>query len=119
MAGTGLSSEGPDEAGPGGPLPPDLRLLKWLVLVLTATMIAGIIALVALLATRLPGAPGGGGASGPEAFLPEGLRLPEGARPTAVTRGEGWLAVVTDRGEILLYDAATGALRQRLSVTAP
>ena len=75
-------------------------------------MILGIVALVLLLYTRLPG-----GTTAPVAVpaLPEAIVLPEGAVPQAVTAGPGWWAVVTEAGEILIFDA-TGTLRQRLAV---
>ncbi|MCL4187517.1 MAG: hypothetical protein KJZ85_07900 [Rhodobacteraceae bacterium] len=94
-----------------GPLPPELRLLKWLVIGLTATMVAGLAAVVWLLAVRLPATFG----AGPPA-LPAGLALPAGAEPLAVTYGRGWVAVVTAEDEILLYDAASGRLRQRVAI---
>jgi hypothetical protein len=36
-----------------------------------------------------------------------------------VTFGRDWIAVVTDTGELLILDAATGALRQRVAIGAP
>jgi Family of unknown function (DUF6476) len=92
-------------------LSPDLRFLKWLVAALAGTMIAGLITIVALLVTRLPDA-----ATRPS--LPNGITLPDGAKAEAVTFGRGWLAVVTDKGEIIVLDAATGAVRQRFRMDA-
>ncbi len=93
------------------PAPADLRGLRFLrvlVTLLTATMIIGIVAMVALLYTRLPGA-----SSAPTVpNLPEALALPEGAVPQAVTAGPGWWAVVTDAGDILLFDADGAFLRR-------
>ncbi|MCC6306641.1 MAG: hypothetical protein IT545_15800 [Rhodobacteraceae bacterium] len=96
---------------PGGPLPPELSLLKWLVVGLAATMAAGLAVVVWLLAVRLPAAI----APAPPA-LPATIVLPAGEAPFAVTRGRGWLAVVTESDEILVYDATTGALRQRVTI---
>lgn len=90
------------------PLPPGLRLLKALVIVLMVVMIAGLIAIVWLLVTRL----------GPPAALPalpEAVILPDGARPAAVTFARDWLVVVTEDGEILLYPRAGGAPVRRLA----
>jgi hypothetical protein len=42
--------------------------------------------------------------------------LPEGARALAFTQGRDWYAVVTERDEILIFDRATGALRQRVAI---
>ena len=90
--------------------PPELRFLKLLVIALAGVMIAGIIAIVALLALRLPQP------AAPLA-LPERVVLPEGARPEAVSFGRDWVLVVTEGAtgtEALVYDRATGALRQRV-----
>jgi hypothetical protein len=114
------TSQGSDQAAPGGPaprglapqdLPPDLRLLKGLVTALTATMIGGLLILIALFVTRLPktAAPAG-------PVLPPGLELPAGTAPRAVTFGTGWVAVVTDKDQILVFDAATGTLRQTVTL---
>lgn len=82
-----------------------MRALQWLVIALTATMIAGIVVVVAVVVQRMPR---------PEPYpaLPEGLTLPEGAVAEAVTFGRGFIAVVTRDGRILILDRATGALRQ-------
>lgn len=85
-----------------------LALLRWLVIVLTATMIAGLIVLIGLFVTRFP-APAAPG-------LPDRIALPPGEAATAVTFGPGWYAVVTESGAILIYDRTTGALRQRVEI---
>ncbi|MFO1174452.1 MAG: DUF6476 family protein [Paracoccaceae bacterium] len=94
-------------------LPPDLVFLKRLVTVLTVTMILGLIIVIGLLVTRL-----GGLRTGPEALLPAHLSLPDGAKAQAVTLGKGWVAVVTDHDEIVILDAATGAVRQRVTLSS-
>ncbi|GAB1480711.1 DUF6476 family protein [Paracoccaceae bacterium] len=93
-------------------LPPSLRFLKALVIILMITMIAGLIAVVTLLVTRLPD---------PNAAprLPEGLALPEGAVPAAVTLGTGWIAVVTEDDRILIFLTADGRLLQEVKVDLP
>ena len=55
-----------------GPLPPSLRLLKSLVILLMLSMIGGVLAVVWLLVTRLPQAMEAGPA------LPEAITLPQG-----------------------------------------
>ncbi len=91
-------------------MPPHLRFLKTLVTVLTATMIFGLLTIIALLVIRLPGP-----AAGP--VLPDAVKLPEGVIASAVTFGPGWYAIVTEGGaEILIFDAASGVLRQRVAV---
>ena len=103
---------------PGAP-PPDpalagtLRFLKILVAALAATMILGLITIVALLVIRLPG--GTAADPGDLPALPAAVLLPDGAKAEAVTFGRGWVAVVTTAGEILIYDRATGALRQTVA----
>lgn len=90
-------------------LPGGLVWLKWLVILLMVTMILGVITVVGLLVTRMP--------DGNVPVLPETLVLPDGARAQAVTAGPGWWAVVTEDGRILIFDRATGALRQEVAIT--
>ena len=87
-----------------------LRLLKTLVTVLTVVMIAGFLVLIAALVIRLNADP---------LPLPDRVTLPDGAEARAFTQGTDWFAVVTDGDEILIYDRATGALRQRVAVEPP
>ena len=89
-------------------LPPSLRFLKWLVIVLTATMIVGVITVVGLLVTRMPNG------AAPVA-MPDRLALPEGVRPAAVTMGRDFIAVVTDDDRILIF-GRDGTLRQEVEV---
>lgn len=74
---------------------------------LTLTLILGVITIVGLLVTRLPLTQATGFA--------ENLALPAGAEPQAITRGEGWFAVVTRDGRILIFDAA-GKLTQEVQI---
>ena len=90
------------------PAIPELRFLKGLVTVLTATMILGVLAIVALLVTRLPAAP---------VPLPETIELPDGAVVTAFTRGPDWWAVATE-DSILVYDLG-GTLAQTIAIERP
>ena len=97
-------------------LPPSLRLLKTLVIILTITMIAGVITVVGLLVTRMPrlGAPPGPSSATPTpAALPPELTLPAGTRAAAVTMGQGWIGVVTDDGCVLIF-LPDGQLHQEL-----
>lgn len=93
-------------------LPPSLRFLKALVIVLTLTMIIGVIMIVWVIVTRMPQAMRGL----PE--LPTEVVLPEGAAALAFTQGKDWFAVVTDTDEILVFDRATGALRQTVRISS-
>lgn len=86
----------------------NLKFLRRLVTILTGTMIAGVLVIIALLVIRLmqPAGPS----------LPETITLPEGAAASAFTMGRGWYAVVTEGGEILIYDPQSGDLRQRIAI---
>ena len=86
-----------------------VRILQWLVIGLTASMMVGVIAVVAVVVTRFPKAP--------TPPLPETLALPDGARALAVTQGTDWVGVVTDDNRILIFNRATGALRQTVTLT--
>ncbi len=101
----------PDPVMPDPVLPPSLRFLKWLVILLTLTMIIGVITVVGVLVTRMPQA---FSASAPA--LPDGFVLPKGAQAEAVTFGKGWIAVVTDDARILIF-GKDGTLRQEVAVT--
>ncbi|MFM2355034.1 MAG: hypothetical protein RLZZ528_770 [Pseudomonadota bacterium] len=92
-------------------LPPTVRFLKILVTVLAGTMIAGLITIIALIVIRFPALT----ATAPA--LPASVTLPEGEVARAVTFGTGWIAVVTEEDEILILDAGTGTLRQRIAIT--
>lgn len=91
-------------------LPPDLRFIKRLVVVLTSVMIVGLIVLIGLLVTRLGMAPA-------PLSLPDQITLPEGAQPEAVTLASRWVVVMTREHEILLFDRASGALRHRIEIS--
>jgi hypothetical protein len=84
-----------------------LKRLMRLVTVLTAVMIGGLILVVGLMAAKLlaPAVP----------VLPEAIHLPDGAHARTVTAGEGWVLVLTDADEVLVFDVA-GTLRQRVKV---
>ena len=84
---------------------PELRLLRWLVTGLALVMGLGMVALVALLWLRL------GQPMLPD--LPDAITLPDNAQAQAVTFARDWIVVVTDAGEVLLYDRS-GALRDRV-----
>ncbi|MFT4014829.1 MAG: DUF6476 family protein [Paracoccus sp. (in: a-proteobacteria)] len=92
------------EPGPEEVLPM-LRWLRLLVTALAVVMGVGVLAIVALLWLRLSQAPL------PE--LPAQIHLPQGASPAAITFAHDWLVVVTETGEVLLYDAQ-GRLRDRV-----
>ena len=82
-----------------------------MVTVLTAVMILGLLLIVGLLVIRyqrpspLP--------------LPDAITLPDGAQVQSVTYGPGFYAVISDDGQLRLYDRATGALRQTVTLDLP
>jgi hypothetical protein len=89
------------------PVPPDVRFVKRLVIVLTSVMIVGIAVIVGLLALRLSAPPA----------LPQELDLPDGVTAGAVTLARDWVLVLdADGTEVLLFDRATGALRHRVAL---
>ena len=89
------------------PEPAGLRFLRVLVTVLTAVMIAGIVGILGLIWHRYNNA---------RAPLPEVITLPDGTVATAYTQGNDWYAVVTGDNRILVFDRATGRLRQDLQI---
>ena len=98
-------SDTPIEPG----LPPSLRLLKVLVIVLMITMICGVITVVGLLVTRMPNAN-----SLPPA-LPASLQMPAGAMAQAITTAPGWIGIVTTDNRILIF-TPQGALQQEITI---
>ena len=89
--------------------PANLKFLRLLVTSLTAIMIVGVLVVIALLVTRLRD-------TGPQ--LPAEITLPDGARATAFTQGQGWYAVVTDDNRLLVFNRTSGALVQERAITA-
>ena len=78
-----------------------------MVTVLTAVMIAGILGILGLIWARYSNA---------SAPLPEVITLPSGARASTFTQGADWYAVVTTDNQILIFDRASGKLRQTLQI---
>ena len=90
--------------------PATLKFLARLVTVLTATMIVGVLVIVGLLVTRLQRD------ETPAPALPAEITLPGGATARAVTWGDDWYAVVTGDDRILIYDRASGEMRQTVDI---
>ncbi|MBO9446172.1 DUF6476 family protein [Ruegeria sp. R14_0] len=86
---------------------PQLRLLRRMVMLLTAVMIGGVLVTFALIVIRL---------SDRTPTLPDQVELPDGAKAQAVTIGNNWYAVVTDDNRILIFDKTTGKQRQEITV---
>ncbi|HEY9037806.1 MAG TPA: DUF6476 family protein [Roseovarius sp.] len=88
--------------------PAMVKYLRVLVTALTATMIIGFIIIVALFVTRFTG--------GKDVTLPASIALPDGTVASAFTQGGDWYAVVTAEDDILIFDRATGQLRQTIRI---
>ncbi|MEM7732632.1 MAG: DUF6476 family protein [Pseudomonadota bacterium] len=102
-------ADSPQSNSQSSPVDPGtVKYLRWLVTILTATMVLGFIVIVVLFVIRFSDA------FGPE--LPEVITLPDGSQPLAFTQGAGWYAVVTKEDQILIYDRETGDLRQTLQI---
>ncbi|WP_425080818.1 DUF6476 family protein [Ruegeria arenilitoris] len=86
---------------------PQLRLLRRMVMLLTAVMIGGVLVTFALIVIRL---------SDRTPALPDQIELPDGAKAQAVTIGSNWYAVVTDDNRILIFDKTTGRQRQEITI---
>ncbi|MEM8537947.1 MAG: DUF6476 family protein [Pseudomonadota bacterium] len=104
------NSPDPEPVDPQTMDPKLVTYLRRLVTVLTTVMIVGLLVIVGLFVTRFSDM------AQPNLALPEVIVLPDGATPTAYTRGEGWYAVVTEDSEILIFDAKTGELIQEILV---
>jgi hypothetical protein len=88
--------------------PGNLRFLRVLVTILTATMIIGLLAIFALLVMRF--------SAQTALLLPDTITLPSGTAATAFTQGPDWYAVVTTTDEILIFNRADSTLRQTLQI---
>ena len=89
--------------------PANLKFLRRLVTTLTAVMIVGVVVLISLVVIRLSG-------GAPALAVPDVIELPDGAVATAFTQGADWYAVVTEGDTILIYDRASGDLRQQVQI---
>ena len=89
----------------------NLRFLRRLVTLLMLVMIIGLVTIIGLFVIRL---------QPPEAArlsLPDSINLPDGAIAEAFTQAKDWYAVVTNDNRILVFDRATGELRQTVEIT--
>ena len=90
-----------------------VRYLKTLVTAMTLTTIVGLVVLVGVVVMRFS-------QTSPDQMstpaLPDQITLPDGVTADAVTFGPDWYLVVSGGNEILIFDRATGALRQRVAI---
>lgn len=104
-------------------LPANLRFLRVLVTTLAITMIAGLLTIVGLLVMRFSAQPDPETVSAAAISqstdlteLTSALTLPDGTQPRAVTLTEDLLLVVTTAATLLIYDRASGTLRQTVAL---
>ena len=96
------------------PEPANLRFLRILVTILTATMILGLLTIVGLFVIKFMGP------ATARLTLPDEITLPAGENAQAVTQGANWIGVVTvddsgnERIHILNLD---GTPRQVVNIT--
>ncbi|MEL6549740.1 MAG: DUF6476 family protein [Pseudomonadota bacterium] len=90
----------------------NLRFLRRLVTILTATMILGVIIIITLLVIRLTDAP----RSIP---APAQLALPEGTRVIAITQTAENILVVTEAQNLLIFDASGTELIRAIQLAPP
>ena len=88
---------------------PHLAFLRRLVIVLSFTMIAGMVVLIALFVIRFQD-------SGID--VPKAITLPDGTRPVAFTQTRSWYAVVSADDQILIFNLK-GELVQTVRVKVP
>ena len=72
-------------------------------------MILGLLAIFTVLVMRF--------SAETTAPVPDTITLPNGTRASAFTQGIDWYAVVTTDNQILIFDKATGDLRQTVQIT--
>jgi len=89
--------------------PANIRFLRRLVTGLTAVMIVGLVVMIALFVIRFWGVSA-------RVEVPNVISLPQGVSAVAFTQGTDWYAVVTDQDTILIFDRASGALRQTVQI---
>lgn len=97
----------PDLSQPDLIEPANLRFLRRLVTILTATMILGVIAIFVLLVIRL---------QTPTAAFPDVTVLPLGAKIETMTRGPDFLLVVTSAGQVFVLNKDGSKIVKELDI---
>ncbi len=93
-----------------------MKYLRLLVTVLTVVTIVGLLVIIALFVIRFSSL--GEDRAAPSVEFPTELALPVGETASAITRGEGWIAVVTQAGRILILDGTGQHILQEIDVPA-
>ena len=88
---------------------PHLLFLRFLVTVLTLTMIVGIIVIITLFITRF---------NKQELPIPEKLNLPSDSKPVAFTQTKSWFGVVDDNDQLFIFNL-NGNLIQKIHINVP
>ncbi|MCF6231861.1 MAG: DUF6476 family protein [Rhodobacteraceae bacterium] len=104
------TGQNPEQFPEPFPEPGNLRFLRRLVTTLMVVMIGGLLVIVGLFVIRFSSAPSD------LMILPEGITLPDGVKALNFSVGPGWYGVVTDGDTILIFDRATGSLRQSVTI---
>ena len=96
-------------------IPTHLVFLRRLVIVLTATMIAGMVIIIALFVIRFSAEDGRQTAT-TDITLPDRIALPRDTTAVAFTQGPDWYAVVTSDDQILIFNRVTGLLQHSIEL---
>lgn len=91
--------------------PKNLKFLRLLVIVLTITMICGIITLVLVIVIKMPNY------NNTESIqLPAEIILPDNMKVETFSIGSNHYLIVTKNDEVLIYDRKTNILEQRIKI---
>ena len=91
--------------------PKNLKFLRLLVIVLTITMICGIITLVLVIVIKMPNY------NNTESIqLPAEIILPDNMKVETFSIGSNHYLIVTKNDEVLIYDRKTNILKQRIKI---
>ena len=91
--------------------PKNLKFLRLLVIVLTITMICGIITLVLVIVIKMPNY------NNTESMqLPVEIILPDNMKVETFSIGSNHYLIVTKNDEVLIYDRRTNILEQRIKI---
>ncbi len=97
------------------PEPKQLRNLRILVTVLTASMIIGITAIMFMIGFKITQP------STPELALPDVIELPDGETAQAITQGLDWIGIVTidDEGQERIHIMDIDGTPRQIVILAP
>ena len=96
--------------------PKNLKFLRLLVIVLTITMICGIITLVLVIVIKMPNYNNTESMQLPAMQLPAEIILPDNMKVETFSIGSNHYLIVTKNDEVLIYDRRTNILEQRIKI---